>query len=64
MWWINATNQWKEVSSGIYFALGFGGNYIVIDNDHDIVVVARWMDDSKMGDFMNLVERSITSQNK
>jgi CubicO group peptidase (beta-lactamase class C family) len=62
MWWINATKRWKDVSPTIYFALGFGGNYIVVDNGHDLVVVARWMDDSKMGDFMNLVEQSI--QNK
>lgn len=62
MWWINATKRWKDVSPTIYFALGFGGNYIVVDNEHDLVVVARWMDDSKMGDFMNLVEQSI--QNK
>lgn len=62
MWWINATKRWKDVSPTIYFALGFGGNYIVVDNEHDLVVVTRWMDDSKMGDFMNLVEQSI--QNK
>ncbi len=65
MWWINATKKWKNVSSAIYFAEGFGGNFIVVDNEHDLVVVARWMDESKMGDFMNLVEQSITKgQNK
>jgi hypothetical protein len=42
-------------------AAGFG-NYIVIDNANDLVVVTRWMDDSKMGDFMKLVEQSITNQ--
>jgi CubicO group peptidase (beta-lactamase class C family) len=60
MWWINTTKEWKNVSSQIYFAAGFGGNYIVVDNEHDLVVVARWMDDSKMGDFMNLIEQSIS----
>jgi hypothetical protein len=60
MWWINATKKWKNVSTGIYFAAGYGGNYIVVDNEHDLVVVARWMDDNKMGDFMNLIEQSIT----
>ncbi len=62
MWWINASQRWKDVSSDIYFAAGFGGNYIVIDNANDLVIVTRWMDDSKMGDFMNLVEQSITNQ--
>jgi CubicO group peptidase (beta-lactamase class C family) len=61
MWWINTSKKWKDVSSEIYYAVGAGGNYIVIDNEHDLVVVARWMDDSKMGDFMNLVEQSISN---
>ena len=64
MWWINATKKWKDVSSSIYYAAGFGGNYIVVDNEHDLVVVARWMDDSKMGDLMSMIIQSITSQNK
>lgn len=62
MWWINASERWKDISSEIYFAAGFGGNYIVIDNANDLVVVTRWMDDSKMGEFMTLVEQSITNQ--
>ncbi len=62
MWWINADKKWKGVSPKIYYAAGFGGNYIIVDNEHDLVVVARWMDDSKMGDFLNLVEQSITNK--
>ena len=64
MWWINSSKQWKDVSTEIYYANGAGGNYIVIDNEHDLVVVTRWIDDSKMGDFMNLVEKSITNLGK
>jgi CubicO group peptidase (beta-lactamase class C family) len=63
MWWIN-TNRWKDVSPEIYFAAGFGGNYIVIDHENDLVVVTRWMDDSKMGEFMKLVEQAITQKTK
>jgi len=59
MWWINATGNWKEVSPSLYFAEGFGGNFIVVDNEHDLVVVARWMDTTRMGEFMKLVERAI-----
>lgn len=62
MWWMNNSKRWKDVSSGIYFAAGAGGNYIVVDNENDLVVVARWIDDSKMGDFIKLVEESITNQ--
>lgn len=59
MWWINSTKKWPDVSSNIYYAVGFGGNYIVVDEEHDIVVVTRWMDDSKMGDLMKLIIQSI-----
>ncbi len=60
MWWINTSKRWKDVSSDLYFAAGFGGNYIVIDHANDLVVVTRWMDDSQMGAFINLVEQSIS----
>jgi CubicO group peptidase (beta-lactamase class C family) len=62
MWWINAGKKWKDISSEIYYADGAGGNYIVIDNEHDLIVVTRWIDESKMDEFMNLVEQSITNQ--
>jgi CubicO group peptidase (beta-lactamase class C family) len=59
MWWMNTTQKWKDVSPEIYYAAGFGGNYIVVDNEHDLVVVARWMDDSKIGEFMKMIISSI-----
>ena len=62
MWWINASKKWKDISPEIYYADGAGGNYIVIDNEHDLVVVTRWIDESKMDEFMKLVEQSITTQ--
>lgn len=64
MWWINTSKEWKDVASDIYYAAGFGGNYIVIDTKNDLVVVTRWMDNSKMGEFMSLVEQSITQTSK
>ncbi len=59
LWWLNTDQRWKELSSKIYSAEGFGGNYIVIDKEHDLVVVARWMDDSKMGEMLKLIIKSI-----
>jgi hypothetical protein len=58
---MNKSEAWKGVSPDLLCGC-FGGNYIVIDNANDLVVVTRWMDDSKMGDFMKLVEQSITNQ--
>jgi CubicO group peptidase (beta-lactamase class C family) len=54
MWWIN-NSKWKDVSPNIYYAAGFGGNYIVIDEINDLVVVTRWMDDVKMGELLRLI---------
>lgn len=62
MWWINSTEKWAGVSSKVYYAAGFGGNYIVVDKEHDLVVVARWMDDSKMGELMKLVIQATVSK--
>lgn len=62
MWWINANQNWKGVSSKLYYAAGFGGNYIVVDNEHDLVIVARWMDSSKMGSLVELIIKSIESK--
>ncbi len=59
LWWLNTSKNWEKVSNDIYYAVGFGGNYIVIDEANDLVVVTRWMDDNKMGDFMHLVAQSI-----
>jgi len=59
LWWTNADNDWKGVPATVYYAAGFGGNYIIVDNDHDLVVVARWMDENKVGDVMNLIIKSV-----
>jgi CubicO group peptidase (beta-lactamase class C family) len=55
MWWLNADNRYKGVPANIYTADGFGGNFIVIDKDRDIVMVARWLEPSKLGEFMKMV---------
>ena len=56
MWWLNTDQeQIKGVSPTIYYAAGYGGNYIIIDKEHDMVIVTRWLDDAKLSDFMKLV---------
>ncbi len=59
MWWTNEENELKGLSKNIYYANGFGGNYTVIDNEHDLVIVTRWMDGSKLSDFVNLVVKAV-----
>jgi len=59
MWWTNEENDLKDVSKKVYYADGFGGNYIVIDNEHDLVVVIRWLDSTKLGELVKLVISSV-----
>ncbi|WP_376695021.1 serine hydrolase domain-containing protein [Wenzhouxiangella sp. EGI_FJ10305] len=46
MWWLN-TGQERIPSApeNAYFAAGFGGNYIYVDECNDLVVVLRWIPD-------------------
>ena len=55
MWWTNKENQLGNISKNIYFANGFGGNFIVVDNEHDLVLVARWLEPNKIGELVQLV---------
>jgi CubicO group peptidase (beta-lactamase class C family) len=54
LWWLNTKGdrQLKGWSEDLYYAAGFGGNFIVIDQEHDLVVVTRWLEPSKIEDFM------------
>lgn len=61
MWWLNrGERKWKNVSDeNIYYAAGFGGNYIVVDKKNDLMVVTRWLEPGKIGELMSLVHQSI-----
>jgi CubicO group peptidase (beta-lactamase class C family) len=62
MWWTNLNNEFAGISTDIYYAAGFGGNYIVVDQPNDIVVVVRWLEPDKLGDFLNLVNKSVVGK--
>jgi len=55
MWWTNEENRLGNVSKKIYTADGFGGNFIVVDNEHNLVIVARWLEPNKIGELVRLV---------
>lgn len=55
MWWLNADGRYKDVPANIYTADGFGGNFIVIDKESDIVIVTRWLEPSKLGELIKMV---------
>jgi len=58
MWWTNEEARLGSVSKKIYSADGFGGNFIVVDNEHDLVIVVRWLESNKIGELVNLVIRA------
>lgn len=59
LWWLNARQEWKDISPKVYYAAGYGGNYIVIDKENDLVAVFRWIDDSKVADVLRLIMQSV-----
>lgn len=61
MWWLNkkGNRQWKGLSENIFYAAGFGGNFIIIDRDNNLVIVTRWLEPSKIGDFMQKVSSAL-----
>ena len=61
MWWLNkkGSRHWEGLSEDIYYAAGFGGNFIVIDKANNLVVVTRWLEPAKIGELMTLIEDAI-----
>ena len=62
MWWLNSKNgnrHWEGLPEDIFYAAGFGGNFIVVDKKNKMVVVTRWLEPNKIGDFMRLVNAAI-----
>lgn len=60
MWWtLKGDTDWGNVPDHLFYAAGFGGNYIVVDNVNDIVIVTRWLDGSVLGEFVEAVYKAI-----
>lgn len=58
MWWLNkkgTPRYWEGVPENVYYAAGFGGNFIVIIPDEDMVLVTRWLEPSQIGKFVKFV---------
>ena len=61
MWWLNkkGDRHWEGLSENLYYAAGFGGNFIVVDKENNMVVVTRWLEPNQIGAFMTLVNAAI-----
>jgi len=61
MWWLNkGDRKWDGVADeSIYYAAGFGGNFIVVDKTNNMVVVTRWLEPNRIGEMMKKVQAAI-----
>jgi len=62
MWWLNRGPRRMSTWPGSMFnATGFGGNFVIVDQEHDLLIVTRWLDSSKMVPFVQLVLDALES---
>jgi hypothetical protein len=51
MWWL---------SENLYSAAGFGGNYILIYPELDLLIITRWLEPSQQPQFIKMVIESLS----
>lgn len=61
MWWLNKKGErhWEGVSESVFYAAGFGGNFIVVDQENDLVIVTRWLEPSKIAELVRKVHAAL-----
>ncbi|WP_407654036.1 serine hydrolase domain-containing protein [Aquimarina gracilis] len=61
MWWLNqkGTRHWEGLPEHLYYAAGFGGNFIVIDHKRNLVVVTRWLEPNKIDEFITNLYKAL-----
>lgn len=60
LWWLNkGDRKIKGIPESVYHAAGFGGNYIIIDRINNLVIVTRWLEPAKRGEFLELLYKSL-----
>ncbi|MEX0945246.1 MAG: serine hydrolase [Balneolaceae bacterium] len=63
LWWtLKGNTTWNGVPDHVYYAAGFGGNYIIIDEINDLVIVTRWLDNASLGEFVEIIYQSMLNQ--
>lgn len=60
MWWLNqGPRSWEGLPDHLYYAAGFGGNFIVVDEERDLVIVTRWLEPREIGEMVRKVYASL-----
>ncbi len=49
----------EGIPASVYYAAGFGGNYILIDPGHYLVLVTRWLEPRHMAEMARKVLNAI-----
>ncbi len=57
MWWLNQKGErhWEGLPESLFYAAGFGGNFVVVDQEKELVIVTRWLEPNKVDDFLRMV---------
>lgn len=61
LWWLphSSSPVFRTGKPSSFFALGSGGNMIWVDPQYDLVVVTRWLEPSKLNEFVQRVSGCI-----
>lgn len=61
MWWLNqkGARHWEGLPEHLYYAAGFGGNFIVIDQKQNLVVVTRWLEPNQIDEFITKIYNAL-----
>lgn len=60
MWWLNTGQKFSSSApESVFCAVGFGGNYIVVDQENDLVIAVRWAGSSQTMD--GIIQRVIAA---
>ena len=60
LWWLNVDRKaFPAAPVSAFWAAGFGGNYVYVDRDHDLVVVLRWVPDQGAAEVITAILAAI-----
>ena len=66
LWWLNPNGDsphLPDLPNSAFYAAGFGGNFIIVDPENDLLMVMRWFDTAKVNDFIKLVYKTTKNPN-
>ena len=60
MWWLAGGDTVIEgTNRNLFYATGMGGNYVVVDQEKDIVIVLRWVNPSGFRELTGMIMKAV-----